>query len=62
MAKQVDQIILYNFKENEEDIIKGRRKSIRILTEWNSAANFFLRILLAALTSSPDSFIGHVIA
>ena len=35
MAKQVDQIILYNFKENEEDIIKGRRKFIRILTEWD---------------------------
>ena len=41
MAKQVDQIILYNFKENEEDIIKGRRKFIRILTEWDGAAIFF---------------------
>ena len=40
MAKQVDQIILYNFKENEEDI-KGRRKFIRILTEWDGEAIFF---------------------
>ena len=38
------------FKENEEDIIKGRR------------SNFFLKILLADLTSSHDSFIGYVIA